>query len=57
MTTLPIAHAGHWIADLLYVAPLAVALGFLFIQSRRDKRAEEAEGTTTAPADTPPSEI
>jgi hypothetical protein len=57
MTTLPIAHAGHWIADLLYVAPLAVALGFLFVQSRRDKRAEDAEGATTAPADTPPSEI
>ncbi|MEA2150545.1 MAG: hypothetical protein QOD69_2375 [Solirubrobacteraceae bacterium] len=52
MRPLPIAHAGHWIADLLYVLPLAVALGFLFVQSRRDKRREEAEGVK--PVDTPP---
>jgi hypothetical protein len=52
MTPLPIAHAGHWIADLLYVLPLAVALGFLFVQSRRDKRREAAEGGT--PVDSPP---
>jgi hypothetical protein len=52
--TPPIAHAGHWIADLLYVAPLAVALGFLFVQSRRDKRREEAEGVT-APEGPPPA--
>jgi hypothetical protein len=52
--TPPIAHAGHWIADLLYVAPLAVALGFLFVQSRRDKHREETEGTTTT-ADVPPA--
>ena len=56
MMTPPIAHAGHWIADLLYVAPLAVALGFLFVQSRRDKRREAAEGAS-APADSsPPAE-
>jgi hypothetical protein len=54
MTTLPIAHAGHWIADLLYVLPLAVALGFLFIQSARDKRKDKEEATAT-PADTPPA--
>jgi hypothetical protein len=53
LMTPPIAHAGHWIADLLYVMPLAVALGFLFVQSRRDKRREEAEGPA-APADTSP---
>jgi hypothetical protein len=32
--------------------PLAVALGFLFVQSRRDKRRDEAEGAT--PVDSPP---
>jgi hypothetical protein len=53
MTPLPIAHAGHWIADLLYVLPLAVALGFLALQSYRDKRRDDGEGTS-APADTPP---
>jgi len=53
MRPLPIAHAGDWIADLLYVAPLAVALGFLFVQSRRDKRREQAEGVRTP--DGPPA--
>jgi hypothetical protein len=43
MTPLPIAHAGHWIADLLYVLPLAIALGFLAVQSIRDKRRDETE--------------
>jgi hypothetical protein len=50
--TPPIAHAGHWIADLLYVLPLAIALGFLALQSIRDKRRDEAEGTN--PADEAP---
>jgi hypothetical protein len=49
--TPPIAHAGHWIADLLYVLPLAIALGFLALQSIRDKREDEAEAE---PADSPP---
>lgn len=53
MMTPPIAHAGHWFADLLYVLPLAVALGFLVLQSHRDKRRDETEGTTT-PADGQP---
>jgi hypothetical protein len=53
--TPPIAHAGHWFADLLYIMPLAVALGFLFVQSRRDKRAEEREAAAaSSPADSPP---
>ena len=56
MMTPPIAHAGHWIADLLYVAPLAVALGFLFVQSRRDKRREAAEGASAPTDSSPPAE-
>ena len=48
-----IAHAGHWITDLLYVLPLAVALGFLALQSMRDRRKDDADGGQ-APADTPP---
>jgi hypothetical protein len=51
--TPPIAHAGHWIADLLYVLPLAIALGFLALQSIRDKRRDEAEAAAE-PADSPP---
>jgi hypothetical protein len=51
--TPPIAHAGHWIADLLYVLPLAVALGFLALQSYRDKRRGEGDAAPT-PVDSPP---
>ena len=35
---LPIAHAGHWAVNLLYVAPLLIAVGVLGYQSRRDRR-------------------
>lgn len=52
--TPPIAHAGHWIADLLYVLPPAIALGFLALQSIRDRRKHKAAGPK-APADSPPS--
>ncbi len=33
-----IAHAGHWAVNLLYVAPLLIAVSALFVQSRRDRR-------------------
>ena len=51
--TLQLAHAGNWLADLLYVLPLAVALGFLGFQSIRDKR-RGPQGDGAAPADGPP---
>lgn len=41
---LPIAHAGHWIAGLLYVLPLAVVVGGLAFQAKRDRRREALEG-------------
>jgi hypothetical protein len=34
----PLAHAGHWIASLLYVAPVALIVCALLWQSWRDKR-------------------
>jgi len=55
MTALPIAHAGHWLVDLLYVLPLAIAVGVLATQSWRDKRQEKAEGRADKPADAPPA--
>ena len=54
MTELPIAHAGHWAVDLLYVLPLAVAVGVLATQSWRDKRQAKAAGAADKPADNPP---
>lgn len=44
---IPIAHAGHWIASLLYVAPVVVIVVALLWQSRREKRAKRpAPGAT-----------
>ena len=34
----PIAHAGHWAINLLYVAPLVIAVGVLGYQSIKDRR-------------------
>jgi hypothetical protein len=38
-----LAHAGHWIANFLYVAPVAIIVVGLVIQSKRDKRTEREE--------------
>lgn len=36
----PEAHAGHWFAGLLYLAPVVVLACALWVQSQRDKRKE-----------------
>jgi hypothetical protein len=38
----PLAHAGHWIASLLYVAPVVIIVGALLFHSWRDKRRNRA---------------
>jgi hypothetical protein len=43
MTTLPIAHAGHWFEGALYLAPVVILVVVLFIQGRKDDGAEELE--------------
>ena len=55
---LPIAHAGHWAVDLLYVAPLVVAVGVLGWQTRKDRRAGKAAGEPVVrrpPTEPPPA--
>jgi hypothetical protein len=45
--TLPLAHAGHWLAELMYVAPVVVIVGWIGVRSlldRRQERREAAEG-------------
>ena len=34
----PLAHVGHWAINLLYVAPLLIAVGVLGYQSMKDRR-------------------
>lgn len=41
---LTLAHAGHWAVNLLYVAPLVVAVGVLGYQSLKDRRQVKREG-------------
>ena len=50
--TLPIAHAGHWLVNLLYLAPLVFVLAALGWQSLRDRR--RGTGPRSEPSDTPP---
>jgi hypothetical protein len=41
-----VAHAGHWLAGLLYLAPVLIVVGALVFQSWKDKRLgpDEHEG-------------
>ena len=36
--TLPLAHAGHWLADLLYVAPVVGIVIWIGVKSLLDRR-------------------
>ncbi len=47
----PIAHTSHWLADVLYVIPVLVAVGLLGMQAVRDRRRRRV----AAPAETPPA--
>ena len=38
-----LAHAGHWLTDLIYVAPVAVVLIFIGVQRIKDKRSGYVE--------------
>jgi hypothetical protein len=53
----PIAHVGHWAINLLYVAPLFVAVGVLGWQSMKDRRTMKQSGepiTRRPPTEPPP---
>jgi hypothetical protein len=34
----PLAHAGHWAASLLYLAPILIVIALVAVQSVRDRR-------------------
>ena len=40
----PLAHAGHWLVQLLYVAPLVIVVGVLGYQALKDRRALKRAG-------------
>ncbi|PTL56400.1 hypothetical protein [Paraconexibacter algicola] len=39
--TLPIAHAGHWLVSLLYLAPVVILVGALMVARARDEGFED----------------
>lgn len=43
MTSIPLAHPGHWIADSLYALPVVILALALWVQSIRDKRKARSE--------------
>jgi hypothetical protein len=42
-STLILAHAGHWFAGLLYLAPVLIVVGALMWQSYKDRRLGDEE--------------
>jgi cyanate permease len=43
MTTVPLAHAGHWYQAMLYLAPVLIVVVVLWIQERRERRRDDAD--------------
>jgi hypothetical protein len=41
--TVPPAHVGHWLAELMYVAPVVIIVGWLSVRALMDRRRERAE--------------
>ena len=41
--TVPLAHAGHWLAGLAYAAPVLVLLGWMGVAKVKDSRARRAD--------------
>lgn len=37
----PVGHVGHWLINLLYVAPLLIALAVLGYSTIKDRRAQK----------------
>jgi hypothetical protein len=44
-----LAHAGHWLAGLLYLAPVVIVVGALGYQSWKDRREGPDDEDSTAP--------
>ncbi len=52
---MPIAHAGDWIVNALYIAPVVVVVGVLVYQTRKDRRELEREGGDARTPPPPPA--
>jgi len=54
--TPPLAHAGHWLAQVAYIVPLLLVVVALVVSKVRERRAgpESGDADTQAGADGPP---
>lgn len=52
LINVPLAHAGHWAAGLLYLTPVVILAGGIVWQRRNDKRLDE-EGAHKRDEDVP----
>ena len=39
----PVAHAGHWLAEVLYLGPVIVIVGWISIKALLDRRRGDAD--------------
>jgi hypothetical protein len=39
-----LAHAGHWLANLLYLAPVVIVVGALGFQTFKDRHRSDEDG-------------
>jgi cyanate permease len=54
MTTLPLAHAGHWYQAMLYLAPVLIVVVVLWLQERRERRRDDSDEDEAAIEGTDP---
>ena len=57
MTALPLAHAGHWLVNVLYLVPLVIVVAMLGISTMRDRKAAAAGGRRGRPAARAPRRV
>ncbi len=51
MFPVPLAHPGHWLAELMYVAPVIAIVGWIGVRSILDRRAEAREAAAGGAGD------
>jgi hypothetical protein len=42
--TVPLAHAGHWLVETLYLLPVVVVVGWMSFRAIADRRRARREG-------------
>ena len=48
-----LAHAGHWLLNVLYVLPVVLVVGWISVRAILDRRAEARGEATPEPAPPP----